>query len=191
MTVDNQVKDIVHLRLLIVDDEPDLQELLSGQAAQLKIEIGGSEAEIEILTASNGVEALQCVESKAPVDAVLSDISMPKMNGLEFLAELRKRGYETPVIFLTGFGDKEKAIEAMRLGAMDFLDKPWKPELIDRSLANALTFGYRLRGFQQELAELMSQHLNSPAEALNKILESHRALLLMRYHREALQAKKG
>lgn len=101
-------------KLLIVDDEPLILKNLR-LTLQDYVE--------EIVVAGNGLEALEALK-KTGVDCVICDINMPKMNGVELLRKLRSDGNEVPVIFYTGHGNRELMIEAAKLGAFDFLDKP-------------------------------------------------------------------
>jgi DNA-binding NtrC family response regulator len=103
-------------KILIVDDEVDLVEILSEILE-----------DYEIFKAFDGQQGLQQLREKLP-DLVVSDVMMPKLNGLEMLRTLRAEGFKTPVIYITGFADTEKIREAWQLGATDFLDKPVKPE---------------------------------------------------------------
>lgn len=100
---------------MIVDDEPDLRDLLSIHL--------GSRVD-RIFTAADGQEALEIIDQHPGIDAVISDIRMPRLDGVEFLKALRGRGLATPVIFLSAFGEKETVVEALRAGSVDFLDKP-------------------------------------------------------------------
>jgi DNA-binding NtrC family response regulator len=122
-------------RLLIVDDEADIREVLRESLA--------SHVDL-IFEASNGLEALERLKTNS-VHAILSDVNMPKMTGLELLKTLRARGDETPFIVLTGFGEKKMVVEALRLGAFDFLDKPWKEtdiiDVVERAIAAGKTLG--------------------------------------------------
>jgi two-component system response regulator AtoC len=114
-------------RILIVDDEENLRHLLT---VILKKE--GYETE----TASNGAEALQKVLA-APFDQVLCDIRMPQMDGLTFLGELEKAGAKVSVIMMSAYGTVDTAIEAMKLGAYDYVSKPFKPDEILLTLKKA------------------------------------------------------
>ncbi len=69
---------------------------------------------------------------------ILSDVRMPGLSGLQLLAEVQKRDADLPVILLTGHGDVPMAVEAMRDGAYDFLEKPFSPETLLGSLRRAL-----------------------------------------------------
>lgn len=81
----------------------------------------------EIITAMDGEKGLEKVLTEKP-DLVISDIKMPKMDGLAFLRALREKGDMTPVIFTTFHGSEQTAIEAFRLGARDYLTKPYTVE---------------------------------------------------------------
>ncbi|RJP31483.1 MAG: response regulator [Candidatus Omnitrophota bacterium] len=101
--------------ILVVDDELMIRELL--------VEILTNAGDYHILTADNGKKALN-ICNDYEVDLVFTDLRMPEMNGMELLAELRRDKPEIPVVILTGFGRREDAIEALRLGASNFLLKP-------------------------------------------------------------------
>ncbi|MBL7542444.1 MAG: response regulator [Bdellovibrionaceae bacterium] len=100
--------------LLIVDDEAVTRTVLCEYLRGL---------DVQIFVAHDGAEALEIVK-KNKITAVLSDISMPKMKGTELLQQMRSLGYLTPFVILTAFGDKRTALEALRLGAFDFIGKP-------------------------------------------------------------------
>jgi YesN/AraC family two-component response regulator len=121
--------------LLIVDDEPHLRELLAEMLAP--------HAD-EIVMAENGKEALAIVMSGA-VDAVLTDINMPVMTGLNLLAELRRQFMQIPVVILTGYGDKNSILEALRLNATDFLEKPFGETAVISAIEKALFNGVLLK----------------------------------------------
>jgi two-component system nitrogen regulation response regulator NtrX len=114
--------------VLVADDEEDIRSSL-----RMILEYEG----IGILEAASGPEALRKVEESRP-DAVLLDIKMPRMDGLEVLGELRKRGLDPPVIVVSGHGTIATAVEATRLGAFDFMEKPLERERVLLVLRNAL-----------------------------------------------------
>ena len=110
-------------RILVVDDEQDIRDLV---AATLEDE------GYECNKAEDGSAALKVLDSSQPFDLIITDLQMPKLTGLEFLSKVREQNISTPVIVLTAYGSKESAIEALRLGAYDFLEKPFNiPELLD------------------------------------------------------------
>lgn len=174
-------------RLLVVEDEEDLREILGEQLRAVVFsdtDADGvtSNLELKVDFAENGAIALK-KSSAQWYDAVLSDINMPQMTGLEFLAEFRAAGKDTPVIFLTAFGDKAKAVEALRLGSYDFLDKPWRAENLRRVVLEALQLGFKQRQLEVELDKVLEQYSQDPtvsSERLNQLRIVHRSLLLLR-----------
>ncbi|RMH22885.1 MAG: sigma-54-dependent Fis family transcriptional regulator [Acidobacteria bacterium] len=114
--------------VLIVDDEPAIRESL-----RMILEFEG----FRVDEAGSGAEALAKVAERAP-DAILLDVKMPEMDGLEVLAALRQRGYEMPVLIISGHGDVSTAVEATRRGAYDFFEKPLQRERVLLSLKNAI-----------------------------------------------------
>jgi two-component system response regulator AtoC len=114
-------------RVLIVDDEENFRHMLS---VILKKEGYDVEA------ASNGEEALQKV-TLSPYDQVLCDIRMPKMDGLDFLNEAKKAGVDATIIMMSAYGTVDIAIEAIKLGAYDYISKPFKPDEVILTLKKA------------------------------------------------------
>jgi two-component system response regulator AtoC len=114
-------------RVLIVDDEENFRHMLS---VILKKEGYDVEA------ASNGEEALQKV-TLSPYDQVLCDIRMPKMDGLNFLNEAKKAGVDSTIIMMSAYGTVDMAIEAIKLGAYDYISKPFKPDEVILTLKKA------------------------------------------------------
>ena len=156
--------------LLIVDDEPGLVNVLT----QLM-----EDHAMEIHVASNGKEALEKIKTGA-YDAVLSDINMPEMSGLELLARVRQTSLETPFVFLTGFGDKEKTIEALRLGATDFLDKPFDPEIVINVLRKALELGHMMKVIEGEMEKLYTSS-EIPVDRRLQLRKMKKSLVMMRH----------
>ncbi len=149
--------------LLIAEDEIDFRNIL--------VELTKPFAD-EVLTATNGKEALQLVKS-GKVDAVLTDIKMPLMTGLQFLAETRSLLLQTPVIVLTGFGDVAAYQEAIRLDATDLLEKPCDHSLIETAVKKALAYGMALRNMEIEIDQLYADS-NLPADSVAKIKKIRR-----------------
>jgi len=114
--------------VLIADDERNIRSSLS-DAFQLE--------GYDVVTAEDGEQAIAAVE-RGQVDLLLLDLQMPKLDGLQALRRLRELRYEQPAIFLTAHGTIEKAVEAVRLGAFDFIEKPPPREKILLCAKNAL-----------------------------------------------------
>ncbi|HEX2261656.1 MAG TPA: sigma-54 dependent transcriptional regulator, partial [Candidatus Binatia bacterium] len=115
-------------RILIVDDEPLNLDLLDQELADL-----GHATE----RASDGSEALAKLDTVNP-DLVLLDYQMPGMNGIEVLKEIRKRDENLPVVIITAYGTIERAVEAVKAGADDFVTKPFDPEHLALVVKKAL-----------------------------------------------------
>ncbi|MBS8272246.1 sigma-54-dependent Fis family transcriptional regulator [Thalassospira tepidiphila] len=105
--------------VLFVDDDEDVRE-----AAQQTLEL----ADIHVEVFGTAAAALERIKNGWP-GIVISDIRMPKMDGLELLAEVKKHDAEMPVILVTGHGDVATAVQAMHDGAFDFIEKPYAPDL--------------------------------------------------------------
>ena len=115
-------------KILIVDDEPDTIMIL-----QDRLEMDN----YEVMTASDGSEALALIDQELP-DLVLLDIQMPGMDGMETLGHVHQRYPGLLVIMLTAHGTIQRAVEATKLGAYDFLEKPFQPERIKQKVDQAL-----------------------------------------------------
>ncbi len=115
--------------LIVVDDEPDF---LRGLARSIPKEIPST-----VLTAERAAEALRLVDEQH-VDLILSDIRMPDMDGIELLGEIKSRDPWITVVIMTAYGSIHMAVDAIRKGAYDFVQKPFTPDEINRVLKKAL-----------------------------------------------------
>jgi DNA-binding NtrC family response regulator len=116
--------------LLIVDDDEAIRDAL--------YELFEEEHRCHL--AGTVEEAMKWLDTET-YDVVLTDISMPGLSGVELLAALRQRQERTPVIIITGLGDQEHAQGLMKMGAFDYLIKPFRLEIVEKSVRRAL--GYR------------------------------------------------
>jgi DNA-binding NtrC family response regulator len=121
-------------RVLVVDDDEIIRDTLYDLLSE----------EYFCQTAETAERALARLEADT-YDAVLSDISMPGLSGLELLGHIRQKYSDTPVIMISGMGDQELAQGLIRLGAFDFILKPFKLEVVEKSVKRALEYGRRLR----------------------------------------------
>ncbi len=115
-------------RVLIVDDEAGMREFLT-----ILLEREGFEVE----SAQDGQEALQTVQD-ASFDLIISDLRMPTVDGVRLLEGLKRFQSEIPVILITAYASADSAIEAMKLGAYDYLSKPFRVEEIKQVISRAL-----------------------------------------------------
>jgi two-component system nitrogen regulation response regulator NtrX len=161
-------------RVLVVDDEEAIRSSL-----RMVLEYEG----YRVLEAPGGDEALAAARRSSP-HAILLDIKMPEMDGLEVLDALRERGYEMPVIVITGHGDIDTAIEATRKGAYDFFEKPLQRDRVLLSLRNALE-NYRLQQESGVLRHRPDELIGSSAvmrtlrETIAKAAPAHATVLVV------------
>lgn len=128
------------VRTLLVEDEPNMVRTLTKI-----LERRGH----RVNSAANGQEALRRLEESS-YDLVITDLNMPVMNGIELLREMKARGLESAVIVLTGHGTIQSAVEALKLGAGDYLIKPCHPEELLLAVSRLL----ELRNLQREVRRL-------------------------------------
>ena len=115
-------------RVLVVDDEPSMRELL---------EIVLRREGYEVLVADNGRTAMAALE-RHPIDLLISDIKMPDMSGVEVLRAARSIDQDILAIMITAFASTETAVEALRLGAHDYISKPFKVDELKLRVRKAL-----------------------------------------------------
>ncbi|HEM45751.1 MAG TPA: sigma-54-dependent Fis family transcriptional regulator, partial [Alphaproteobacteria bacterium] len=115
-------------RILIVDDEP-----AAGDYLRVLLEERG----FDVRCTGNGIEALIALENQS-YDLVISDIRMPQMDGLELLSHLKERWPEVPAIMLTANDAVEDVVEAIHLGAINYLVKPASPAVVAGAVDKAL-----------------------------------------------------
>ena len=152
--------------VLIVDDEPSILQSLGGLL---------SDEGFEIITASNGYEALKIID-KESTDLVLLDIWMPGIDGIETLKEIKKDNPYIQVIIITGHGNIETAVKATKLGAFDLIEKPLSIDKVIVSINNALGF----RRLEEENRYLRKKTIeknsisgkSKPTEFLRKQIET-------------------
>ncbi len=130
--------------LLLVDDDPEFRTILASRLKRL---------EYDVTVVESGVAALRAM-AESDFDVVLTDVVMPELDGLELLEKMREQGIQTPVVVMSGTGNIEVAVRAVRLGAVDFLEKPVGAERLDVTLAGALRYGRLARNNAQLRAEL-------------------------------------
>lgn len=136
------------IRILIADDDDLCREILRDA-------IQGEDVFIKI--AADGVDALEMLES-SPFDILITDLNMPRMDGLTLLGHARELHPHILSIIITGFGSLESAIEAIRRGAYDYVQKPFKLEEISVAIRNAKEKITILREKTQLLKELEEAH---------------------------------
>jgi len=130
-------------RILIIDDEADIRDSLE---TLLTLE------RYSVSTAATGIEGIQAA-ARFPSDLVLLDLMLPDLSGLEVLEQIRKNDKSLPVVMLTAYGSVETAVKAIRLGANNFLTKPWNNEKLLLEIQQTLT----RRRLEEENARLRGE----------------------------------
>ncbi len=124
------MKRLQEAKILIVDDEKEIRDSL-----KMVLKYEG----YQVVEAADGETALSLIEEQIDIDLVLLDILMPGRDGLEILAEIKKRPYAPEVIVISGHGTIETAVQAIKLGAFEFLEKPLSRERVVLSIRNTLS----------------------------------------------------
>src|SRR6185503_11048581 len=120
------------MKLLIIDDEPHIRHMM-----RLTLEAAG----YEIDEAADGQAGLDRYRDGAEYDAVVLDQKMAGLDGLETLQRIKERTPDACVLMVTAFASVELAVDAMKLGATDFLRKPMTPEMLRSAVAAAIATG--------------------------------------------------
>ena len=116
-------------RILVVDDD-------SMNLMRTKMILG---QEYQVVLAESGLEALNKLqEEEEQIDMVLLDIDMPEMNGIETFERMKDFAADIPVIFLTASGAEDDVVSAIRLGAVNYLKKPFRPQELMRRVAQEI-----------------------------------------------------
>jgi DNA-binding NtrC family response regulator len=165
-------------KILIVDDDPDIREVIRDRLKAMGF---------GVVEASDGVEGLAKLREDSPPITLL-DLQMPKKSGLEVLKAIREERLETTTIVITAYGTIEKAVEAMRVGAYDFLTKPFSPGHLEVVIGkavereglrreNLLLTGEAKRKEQPIIGH--SPQIRSAVEMTKRAAASHSTILLL------------
>ncbi len=146
--------------ILVVDDSPDILDI-----ADQWLSMEG----FQVATASGGLEAIDKAKEQ-PFDVVITDLSMPGMDGMEVLAHFGEHFPDSMVIILTGFGTIETAVKAIKKGAFDYLTKPFRGDQIVHSVRNAM----ELKKLRTE--NLILQSKVQEFSALNRMIGRSKAM---------------
>lgn len=142
------------LRLLVVDDEAGMRlavaRVLTAYTVRLG-DAGNTTVALDVQTAESGEDALAIMAKGAP-DLMLLDMKMPGLSGLDVLRQMRERRYDTLTVMITAYATLEAAIEATKLGAHDFLPKPFTPDDLRVAVRRAVRH-YAVQREARRLAE--------------------------------------
>lgn len=159
-----------HATILVVDDDAYVRDSVSALLG-----VDG----YAVITAESAGDALKMLE-EVRVDAVLSDIKMPVMSGLELLETVRKSYGEIPVILMTAYAELEMAVDAIKKGAFDFIIKPFKYESLHHTITKAIRF-IRLaeieRNYKEMLEDTVQTRTRELAHALTTVKDLNREII--------------
>ena len=162
-------------KILVVDDEPDLETLVT-QKFRRQIRSG----ELDFLFAEDGEDALMQLRNHTDVDIILSDINMPRMDGLTLLRKLQELDNELRAVIVSAYGDMANIRTAMNLGAFDFVTKPIEFEDLELTINKTITDlsnlreAHRLRDAAEQAKANLSRYF-SP-NLVEQLIESPDAL---------------
>lgn len=111
-----KIEKLRSLKLLFVEDEEDLLSIISDALTKL---------EANFLTANNGIEALEILKNNPDINAIVTDINMPLMNGLEMIENIINQGINIPIIVMSAHTENEYIIKAKEYGVNEYLLKPF------------------------------------------------------------------
>ncbi|NES72034.1 MAG: response regulator [Okeania sp. SIO2D1] len=161
-------------KILVVDDEPDLQSLICQKFRKQIIQ-----KEFKFLFVHNGIEALEALKNETDIDLMLTDINMPKMDGITLLTKLSEKPNQTiKTVIISAYGDLKTIRKAMNLGAFDFLTKPLDLHDLEITLSKTLKSVQQEKEArkQKKLAEKAHEELLKQ-QTLRKSEKRFRALI--------------
>ncbi|MCP3875968.1 MAG: response regulator [Desulfobacteraceae bacterium] len=137
-------------KVLLVDDEKEFLEIMSERMTARGM---------EVTTANSATKALSILEKKT-FDAIVMDFQMPGMDGMEALKAIKNLKPELQIILLTGYATTEKTVEAMKVGATDFLEKPADLESLTQKIKEAKTEKMLLveKRTEDKIKEILQRH---------------------------------
>lgn len=171
----NEILSLVDLskervRILVVDDEPEIRDVLC--------ELLGSDYECS--AAPSAEDALELIDSEQTFTLVISDITMGELSGLEMIPHVLQRSPETVVVMISGMQTVESAIEALRVGAFDYVMKPFDLRQVEAVVRRAIEH-YDLRAskrrYENHLEELVEQRTIQLDRALDSLEDAYRSTL--------------
>jgi two-component system, NtrC family, nitrogen regulation response regulator NtrX len=158
--------------ILVVDDEPDIRELIKDIL---------EDENYEVRIAADGQEAQQIFNEQQP-DLILLDIWMPDIDGISLLKEFKQQNKNVTIVMMSGHGTIETAVEATRLGASDFIEKPLSTAKLLRGVEQALENRAKQASIQQELAQIpvgKSQQIKLLREQVERVAKHEMPILLV------------
>ena len=136
------------LKILFVDDDPMSREVMQSILEKY---------EFEVMVCNDGMEAKEAIDHNH-MDLIISDYKMPNMDGLQLLKVLREEGRDIPFILITGYGSIDSAMEAIKLGTVEYLTKPFDPKEIALVTQKALNIGQVKRELFRLQKEILTKY---------------------------------
>lgn len=159
----------VSATVFIVDDQADITDMMEDLLSSVSIPVKAFQSGLAFL------EYIQDHPDGA-YGCLIVDMLMPRMNGIEVLTELKERDIGIPTIMMSGHGDVASAVQAMRLGAINFIQKPFGPQLLLNSVQEALRLSEEIRARDLRQQELLArvQKLTAREKEVFKLLSQGR-----------------
>lgn len=145
-------------KILLIEDDPLIRTTMSSYLEDI---------EYETIIAENGNEGLDLFAKEKP-EVVLTDLRMPKTDGLEVLAKIRKKSPDTPVIIVSGMGTMADAIESLKLGAWDYITKPIQDIAVIGSAVNKAIEIANLRNLKKRYQEHLQDEVQKRTEEIEE-----------------------
>jgi two-component system NtrC family response regulator len=154
-----------HGAILAIDDEPNIRRLIRNEFT-----LEG----YEVTTAKNGEEGLALIRQK-PFDVVLLDIKLPKINGLDVLRKIKETSDAMEVIMITGYSDVQSAVSSLKLGARDYVTKPFKLDdllaIVQKAVSNGKERNLRTQELGGGPASKPNQYTLCPSPAMQAVYQ--------------------
>ncbi len=171
--------------ILVVDDEEKIRKIL-----KIMLSLRGHSVD----EASTGEEALEKIKSNL-YDLIIADIKMPGISGMDLLKEINNLEYPSPVVFITAYATVESAVEAMKMGAIDYITKPFEEERLILTIERALGISKLIsekRQLQEELdSRVLPKDIVCESEAMKKVLNLARKVAKLSGTTVLIQGESG
>jgi two-component system response regulator FixJ len=149
------------IRIALIDDDPAVLD-------SLRLYFERKKLQIDCFSTSN--EFLTAVDRSAQFDCIVSDVRMPGMSGLELVGNLKTRGFRRPIVLITGHGDIDMAVSAIKLGAFDFIEKPFDEARLLASITDSVE-RYREQISSTAEIEQLRSRFNSLSPRQRQVME--------------------
>jgi len=149
------------IRIALIDDDPAVLD-------SLRLYFQREKLQATCFNTSN--EFLAAIDHSAQFDCVVSDVRMPGMSGLDLVGNLKTRGFNRPIVLITGHGDIDMAVSAIKLGAFDFIEKPFDETRLLASIRNAVE-QYRAQMSSAVELEQLRSRFNSLSPRQHQVMK--------------------